>query len=144
MKMRRLVSSGLVLLAIAGCSSEPDAQRVQGIVTVLGSTVGHGNGPALKGEQCWVGQEETDIVPGLEVRLRDGSGALISLARLGEPTFTQDHMYDSIKEVAECGLPFSFSDVAVEDGIYTVELDGRGSRNMSSSELDGLVTLAIN
>lgn len=146
--MKKMVALVVACLGMAACSSEaavpeePAKQDVQGRVQIVGSTIGHGGAPAKKGAQCWQGPNEQDIVTGKELTLKDGTGKLVGIADLGPLTFMEDYQ-SSHEEVATCSFPFVFEDVIIEDGIYTIDVEGRGSLNFKSADLSQIVVIAI-
>lgn len=146
--MKKLIALAITCLAVTACSGQSEAddapakQDVQGRVEIIGSTIGHGGAPAQKGAQCWQGPNEQDIVAGKEVTLEDGSGKLISIAELGAPAFTEDYQ-SNYEEVATCAFPFTFEDVLIEEGVYSIGLEGRGSLNFKSADLSQTVVLVI-
>jgi hypothetical protein len=152
MKKIFTIASIASLLALAGCS--PATSDVSGSVSIPAvATNLPGYDPTEPGESCYFGIDGnpyTDIAFGAQVKLRDASGAVIAISSLG----TGGHLLGwtefgvqiySDNEFVEdfCNFKFTFEQIALDDGIYSIEVANRGEVLYSKDDLLNGVSLSL-
>jgi hypothetical protein len=154
MKKIFTVASIAVVLALAGCS--PALEDVSGTITVTGAVATNLDeyGPTEPGETCWFGTDGPkypDISAGAQVKLSNAAGEVIAISSLRNGghllgwTEFGTRIYSSSDEFVEdfCSFDFTFEQIALSDGIYSIEVASRGGVLYSKEDLLDGVSLSL-
>lgn len=125
-------SACVVVLLVTGCGGGSDdassgKRTIDGTVTV-GDTGSLSSVFFADGESCYGRGGYSDIKPGTQVVVRDGSGMILGKGALADSSFSKSENGGS------CLLQFTVTDIPESD-FYAITVGRRGDLTYSSAEL---------